>query len=132
MSQPYERSTRMRMKSLIGTAVVLLIAGSLVVPRLLASEAVLVGDVTINSFAPAKNYNTSTAAETLNVAPREAGLVQFNLSAYAPSTALTVAYMQIFVDQVSLAGTLNFTLLTSSWNEASVTYATRPSKAATR
>ncbi len=119
----------MRIQSLIGPSGVLLLAGSLLVPGLRASEATLVGDVTINSAAPGTNYNGVVPARSLNVASGKAALVQFNLSAYSPATAVNDAYLQVFADTVTTGGTLNFTLLTSSWNENTVTYATRPTTA---
>lgn len=121
----------MRIKPLMGPAVVLLIAGSLNVPGLLAQNAPgpLVGDVTISSSQPATNYNTGTNAQKLSIVPGNAGLIQFDLSLYSPSTVVTVAYLQIYADQVSTPGTLDFTLVTSPWNESTVTYATQPTTA---
>jgi hypothetical protein len=119
----------MRIKSLIGPSGVLLLAGSLLVPGLRASEATLVGDVMINSAAPGTNYNGVIPARSLNVASGKPSLVQFDLSAYSPSTAVSDAYLQVFADTVTTGGTLNFTLVTSSWNENTVTYGSRPTNA---
>jgi hypothetical protein len=88
-----------------------------------------VGDVTINSAAPGTNYNGVIPARSLNVASGKAALVQFDLSGYSPATVVSDAYLQVFADTVTTGGTLNFTLLTSSWNENTVTYATRPTTA---
>ncbi len=87
----------MRIKSVIGPAGVLLIANSLLLPRLFAQNATLTGDVTISASAPSANYGSST---TLDIATGNAGLVQFDLSAYSPSVVVNAAYLQVYADQV--------------------------------
>jgi len=120
----------MRIKSLIGSAGVLLVANSLVASGLFAQNAALTGDVTISATAPSTNYNSGTHALTLNIATGNAGLVQFDLSAYSPSAVVNAAYLQVYADQVTAGGTLNFTLVTSPWSESTVTYGTQPTTAA--
>jgi len=66
----------------------------------------------------------------LNIATGNAGLVQFDLSAYSPSAVVNAAYLQVYADQVTAGGTLNFTLVTSPWSESTVTYGTQPTTAA--
>ncbi len=116
----------MRTQSLAGLAWVLLVTGSLLTPNLLASNAFLVGDVTINPSASTTNYNTGANALNLNIAPGTAGLVRLDLSAYPTNTVVSVAYLRVFANTVTTSGTLNFSLVTSTWNESTVTWATRP------
>ncbi len=118
----------MNKKSLIKSAVVLL-AGSFLVPYASAAIPPVVGDVTISSAAPTTNFNTGTAAQTLNIAPGTAGILQFDLSAYSPGAVVTQAFLQVYANQVTTGGTLNFTLVTSPWAENSVTWATQPANA---
>lgn len=120
----------MRTKSLIGPGAVLLVMGVLVAPALLAdADTPVAGDVTIASSSPTTNYNTGTPAQTLNIAPGNAGLVQFDLSGISPGTVVNAAYLRVFADKVSAGGTLNFTLVTSPWSENTVTFATQPTTA---
>lgn len=119
----------MRLKSLIGPAGVLLVANLLLVHGLLAQDPALTGDVTISAAAPTTNYNSGTPAQTLNISAGNAGLAQFDLSAYSPSAVVNAAYLQVYADQVTTAGTLNFTLVTSPWTESTVTFATQPTTA---
>lgn len=114
----------MKTTSLIGIVQVLLIAASLS-PLLRAAEAPLLGDTYISSATPENTYGTAT---TINIAPGNAGLVQFDLSAFAGQT-ITSAYLQVFVDKVTTGGTLNFTLVTSPWSESSITHSSQPSTA---
>ncbi len=99
----------MRTKSLIGPGAVLLVMGSLLAPALLAdADAPLAGDVTIASSSPTTNYNTGTPAQTLNIAPGNAGLVQFDLSGISPGTVVNVAYLRVFADKVNAAWNTEF------------------------
>jgi len=122
----------MTIRSWIGPAAAVLLAASVLAPRLRAANAILVGDVTINSASPGTNFNTGTAAQTLNIAPGTAGLVQFDLSAYPTSTVVTAAYLRVYANTVTSAGTLDFTLATASWNENTVTWSGKPSTAGTK
>jgi len=115
-----------RTKSSIAPAIVLLAAGSFIAPGLVAQNAPTVSDVTISSASPTTNFNTGTGAQTLNIAPGNAGLVQFDLSEFSPSATVSVAYLQVYANQVTTGGTLNFTVVTSPWNENTVTFATQP------
>jgi len=113
----------MTTKSLIRPAAVLLVTGLLLVPGLLAAIPPVVGDATISSASPATNFGNTG---TLNIAPGNAGLIQFDLSAYSPGTVVNVAYLQVYANQVTTGGTLNFTLVSSPWNENTVTFASQP------
>jgi hypothetical protein len=119
------RIKSMRIKSSIGPAGVLLLANFLV-PGLFAQNATLTGDATISSSGPVANFGSTT---TLNIATGNAGLVQFDLSAYSPSAVVSAAYLQVYADQVNSGGTLNFTLVTSPWTENAVTFSTQPTTA---
>lgn len=92
----------------------------------------LKGDAQINSAAPATRYGASA---TLNVSKKNSALMEFNLSDVLPSgtTAAQVlrARLIVFPGEVSTGGTVNLYEVTSSWNESSVTYATRPRIAST-
>ena len=114
----------MKTRSLIGPAQVLLVAASLS-PLLRAAEAPLVADTYITASSPGGNFGTAT---TMNIAPGNAGLVRFDLSGFT-GTTVTSAYLQLFVDKVTTGGTLNFTLVTSSWTEGGVTNSSAPTAA---
>ena len=116
----------MTITSLIRPAAVLLVTGLLLVPGLLAAIPPVVGDATISSAAPTTNFGSTG---TLNIAPGNAGLIQFDLTAYSPGTVVNVAYLQVYANQVTAGGTLNFTLVTSPWNENTVTFASQPTTA---
>ncbi len=119
----------MRTKSSIAPALIVVAVGSFIAPGLMAQNAPTVGDVTISSASPATNMNTGTAAQTLSIAPGNAGLVQFDLTDFSPSTTVSVAYLRVYANRVTTGGTLNFTVVTSPWNENTVTFATQPSTA---
>lgn len=119
----------MRTRSSIGPATILLTAGSFIASGLMAQTLPTVGDVTISSASPTTNFNTGTAAQTLSIAAGNAGLAQFDLSGFSPGAQVSVAYLRVYADKVTAAGTLNFTLVTSPWTENSVTYATQPTTA---
>lgn len=120
----------MTMPSWLSPVTLVLLAGSLLAPRVRAANAVLTGDVTIESASGNSNFNAGAPAQTLNIAPGNAGLVQFDLSAYPPSTVVNVAYLRVYADTVTAAGTLDFALVTSPWNENTVTWNTRPTAVA--
>lgn len=113
-------------KSLITLLAVLLAAGSFLAPSASAAIPPVVGDVTISSASPITNFNVGATAQTLNISPGNAGLLQFDLSAYPPSTVVTKAYLQLYANQVSASGTLTFSLVSSAWSESTVTWNTQP------
>src|ERR1035438_1445056 len=104
-SEPYERRTTMTMHSFVRTLAVLLVTGTLTLPALWAADVPGVQDTYISSAAPGTNYGTAT---TLNIASGNAGLVQFDLSSIPPASTVPVAYLRIFVDKVTTAGSLTF------------------------
>ena len=112
----------MNIKSLTRLGV-LLVAGSLFLPALWAVDAPLVGDTYVSSAASATNYGVAT---NIVIAPGNAGLVQFDLSAIPVSSTIAKAYLRVYVNKVVSGGTLDFALATSSWNETAVTASTQP------
>src|SRR3974377_1055428 len=100
-SEPYERITTMTIHSLLRTPAVLLVAGTLTLPALWAADVPAIQDTYVSAPSPATNYGT---AATLNIAPGNAALVQFDLSSIPPSGTLAVAYLRIFVDKVNPTG----------------------------
>jgi hypothetical protein len=115
----------MMIQSFKRTVHVLLVAGTFGLPAWCGTDAPLVGDTYISSALPANNFG-STA--TLNVAAGTSlALVQFDLTAIpSPASSISKAYLRVFVDRVITAGTLQFSMVTSPWAEASVAYNTRP------
>ena len=113
----------MKTKSLTRSLGALLAAGSLFVPALCAADAPLVGDAYVSSASAATNFG---AATSLIIAPGNAGLVQFDLTAIPPSSTIAKAYLRVYVNKVVAGGTLNFALATSSWSEGAVTFNTQP------
>lgn len=112
----------MNIKSLTRLGV-LLAAGSLFLPALWAVDAPLVGDTYVSSAASATNYG---AATSIVIAPGNAGLVQFDLSAIPVSSTVAKAYLRVYVNRVVTGGTLDFALATSSWGESTVSANTEP------
>jgi hypothetical protein len=100
-----------------------LIAGAMLVPIARGADARLVADTYVDSAMVAVNFGGATA---LNVAPGRPGLVQFDLSGIASGTNVSVAYLRVFVNKVTLPGTLSFAAATSAWSENSVTFGTQP------
>jgi hypothetical protein len=99
------------------------IAGAILLPMAQAAETPLTGDTYVASAAPAGNFGGTAA---LNVAPGSPALVQFDLSAIAPGTNVSVAYLRVFVNKVTTPGALAFSAVTSPWSENSVTFAAQP------
>lgn len=112
----------MNVKSLTRLGV-LLVAGSLFLPALWAVDAPLVGDTYVSSAAATTNFGTATS---MVIAPGNAGLVQFDLSAIPASATIAKAYLRVYVNKVVTGGTLAFALATTSWSENAVTANTQP------
>ncbi len=102
---------------------VLLAAGSLFLPALWAVDAPLVGDTYISSATLAGNFGTLA---NVVIAPGNAGLVQFDLSAIPASSTIAKAYLRVYANQVAKSGTLDFALITSPWSETGVTSSSQP------
>lgn len=113
---------KMRIQSLTRLGV-LLAAGSLLAPGLWAVDAPLVGDTYVSAAAPAGNYGIATS---LVIAPGNSGLVQFDLSGIPASSTIAKAYLCVYVNKVTTAGTLSLAPATTSWTEGAVTYNTQP------
>ena len=112
----------MKIKSLTRLGV-LLATGSAFVTGLRAVDAPLAGDTYVSSAAPGANYGS---ASNIVVAPGNAGLVQFDLSAIPPSSTIAKAYLCVYVNRLVTAGTLDFALPTAPWTEGAVTGNTQP------
>src|SRR5579872_3826210 len=112
-------------KPMLTAARALVLAGSLV-SLLHAADPALLGDVYISSGSAGSNFNTGAAAQKLLATSGETSLIQFDLTAYPAGSVVNAAYLRVYQNTVTTAGTLSFSLITSSWNENSVTYNTRP------
>ena len=122
-SQPYERKMIMNTPSLVRPVSFLLLAGALWLPALSAADAPLIADTYISAGAPATNFGS---AASITIAPGNTGLVQFNLASIPPSSTVPVAYLKVYVNKVTAAGTLTFSPVLSAWTEAGVTSSTGP------
>src|SRR5260370_42601890 len=109
----------MNTKSLTRSLGALLAAGSLLLPALRAADVPLVGDAYGSSAAPAMNFG---AATSLIIAPGNAGLVQFDLTAIPASSTIGKAYLRLYGNKVIAGGRLNFASATPSWNENAVSF----------
>lgn len=97
-----------------------------------AQHTVLTGDTQINSAATTTNYAKST---TLQVGGGYSTLLLFDISSLLP-TGTTAAQVEhanliIFPNTVTTAGTITVDRVTSTWGEAAVTYATKPTTTTT-
>jgi hypothetical protein len=115
----------MKNQSLARTSKVLLVAGLLLLPVVWAADVPLAGDTYISSGVNAgSNYGGATS---LSIAPGNMALVQFDLSTLSPGvTSVSVAYLRVYVNKVTTAGTLTFSTVTSGWTEGGVTFASAP------
>jgi hypothetical protein len=121
-SQPYERKMIMNTPSLVRPVSLLLLAGALWLPALSAADAPLIGDTYISGGAPTSNFGSAAG---ITIAAGNTGLVQFNLSSI-PSPSVPVAYLKVYVNKVTTAGTLTFSPVLSAWTETSVTASPAP------
>jgi hypothetical protein len=117
----------MNNKSLTRSLATLLAAGSLFLPSLRAADVPPVGDAYLSSAAPTSNFG---AATSLIIAPGNAGLVQFDLTAVPASSTIAKAYLRLYVNKVIAGGTLNFAAVTAPWSENAVTFNTQPAAGA--
>src|ERR1700746_1835113 len=91
----------------------LVLAGSLV-SLLHAADPPLVGDVYVSAGSPGSNFNAGTAAQKLIATSGETSLIQFDLTAYPGTSVVTGAYLRVYQNPVTTAGTLSFALITST------------------
>ena len=105
----------------------LLLAGSIFLPVLSAVDAPVVGDAYVASASPGTNFGSATS---LIIAPGNAGLVQFDLSAVPAGATVAKAYLRVFVNKITTGGGLDVAVVTSSWSESTVTFGTAPTSAA--
>ena len=113
----------MNTPSLVRPVSLLLLAGALWLPALPAADAPLIADTYISAGAPATNFGS---AATITIAPGNTGLVQFNLASIPPSSTVPVAYLKVYVNKVTTAGTLTFSPVLSAWTETGVTSSPGP------
>lgn len=111
---------KMKTKSLTRCLGVLLAVG---LQPLWAADAPLVGDAYVSTAQPAVNFGS---AANVIAGTGKTGLVQFDLSSIPASAAIAQAYLRIYVDKVSTAGTLAFAPALASWTEAAVTASSLP------
>src|ERR1039457_4246179 len=97
-SERYERRTTMTMHSLVRTPAVLLVAGTLLLPALWAADVPAVQDAYISAAAPGTIFGS---AGTMNIAPGNSALVQFDLSSIPASSTVPAAYLRVYVDKVT-------------------------------
>jgi len=113
----------MNTPTLVRPVSLLLLAGALWLPAMSAADAPIIADTYISAGAPATNFG---AAVAITIAPGNTGLVQFNLSSIPPSSTVPVAYLKVYVNKVTAAGTLMFSPVLSAWTETGVTSSTGP------
>lgn len=92
----------------------------------MAVEAPLAADTYVTSAAPANNYGS---VATINVAPGNTGLLQFDLSTLPPGTTaanLVKASLVLYVNRVGTPGKMEVQAVYAGWNEGSVTAGSAP------
>jgi hypothetical protein len=114
----------MNTASLVRPVSFLLLAGALLLPALSAADAPIIADTYISLGAPATNFGS---AVSITIAPGNTGLVQFNLASIPSPSAVSVAYLKVYINKVTTAGTLTFSPVLSAWTEGSVTSSPGPS-----
>ena len=112
----------MNTPSLVRPVSLLLLAGALWLPALSAADASIIGDTYISGGAPATNFGSAAA---ITIAAGNTGLVQFNLASI-PAPSVPVAYLKVYVNKVTTAGTLTFSPVLSAWTESGVTASPGP------
>jgi hypothetical protein len=113
----------MTMHSLVKRHAVLLVAATLLLPALHASDLPPIQDAYISAASSGTNFG---AATTLSVAPGNSALVQFDLTSIPASSVVPVAYLRVFVNKVTAGGSLTFSQVTSPWTETGVTAGSPP------
>src|SRR5215471_19274827 len=121
-SQPYARKMIMNTTSLVRPVSFLLLAGALLLPALSAADAPLTADTYISAGSPSTNFGS---ASTIAIVSGNTGLVQFDLSSI-PASSVAVAYLKIYINKVTAAGTLTFSPVLSAWTETGVTSSSGP------
>jgi hypothetical protein len=89
-----------------------------------------VADTYVSSFAPITNFGTSMTAFTQGT-PSGLALFQFSLSGIPTDATITSAVVSLKESSYGGADTVSIRKITSSWNEGTVTWNTRPSVAST-
>ncbi|MDE3167810.1 MAG: collagen-like protein [Acidobacteriota bacterium] len=83
-----------------------------------AADLTAFADTYVISGAPATNFG---AAANLVIAPGNTALVQFDLTLVPPAATIAKAYLRVYVNKVTAAGTLNVSPVLNSWGELTVT-----------
>ncbi len=112
----------MNTPSLARPVSLLLLAGALWLPALSAADAPIIGDTYLSGGAPAANFGSAVA---ITIAAGNTGLVQFNLSSI-PAPTVPAAYLKVYVNKVTTAGTLTFSPVLSAWSEGAATASAAP------
>ncbi len=120
------RKTKIMTSSVTRSVHVLLVAGTFLLPSLWAVTPTLSGDTYVASATPATNFGSSAS---LDVGSGSLTLVQFDLSSIPSTATVGVAYLRVYVDKLTTSGSLAYALVTSPWNENTVTYSSQPSAA---
>ena len=92
-----------------------------------ATEGTVVGDTYVNRSHPSTNYG---GLSNLYVSANGTSLIQLDLSSLpAGTTASQIgkATLKLFVNRINSSGLVSMAPVTSSWSEASLTYASMPS-----
>lgn len=91
-----------------------------------ATDAPLIGDAYISSANPSLNFGS---LPNLTVGDGNVSLLQFDLSTLpsgVANTGILKATLQLYVNRVGTAGTMDVSPVESSWTESEVTYSTIP------
>lgn len=90
-----------------------------------AATGPAIADTHINSGTIVANFGS---ASVIKIGAGNTGLIQFDLSSLPALTASQVnkATMSFYVNTVVVAGSVDLSLVTSTWSETGVTYGTRP------
>ncbi len=87
---------------------------------LLAATAPPIADTNVDSANPTTNFGS---AATIVISPTTTGLLQFDLSSIPSSATIKRATLVLYVSQVTAAGTVTVSPVTSPWSESVATYA---------
>src|SRR5262249_52807861 len=109
-------------QSFINRSQILLIAGAILSPVLHGANVPAVADTYVTSSAPAANFGASN----LIAAPGNTVLIQFDVSSIPAGSSLAAAYLPLYVDKITAAGSASFSQITSPWGENTATFVTIP------
>ena len=97
-------------------------------PTMLNAQSVLTDDAYTKGDAVSRNFGSNPV---LNVSPVETAYVKFKISSTIPTGTsgadVARAALKLYLGNVSSPGKLDVYLVTSAWNESSVTFNSAPS-----